>query len=120
MKNGVFESLFGLKEVFQNYITARVNLWKIVLIEKVAKAGTVIMTSITVLTFSTFILLFLTFAFSFWYGEKYGSLAIGFLIAAGFYLLVSLIVILLRKAIFSGALIKGLKSALFSEKEKEK
>lgn len=120
MKTGILESLFGLKEIFQNYLSARINLWKIVLLEKFAKTGTIVMTSVTVLTFLTFVLLFLTFAFSFWYGEKHGSVATGFLIAAGFYLFVSLIVILFRKAIFSKALIKNFKSVLFSDEDKEK
>lgn len=120
MKGGIFESLFGLKEVVQNYLSARVNLWKIMLLEKIAKTGTVVMTTITVLTFLSFVLLFLTFAFSFWYGEKYGSLATGFLISAGFYVLIALIVILFRKLIFSGTLIKSFRSVLFSDEEKKK
>ncbi|NJK97811.1 MAG: hypothetical protein HC905_25475 [Bacteroidales bacterium] len=120
MKNGLFESLSGLKDVLQNYVTARVNLWKIILIEKLARTGTAVITSVTVLTFTAFFILFLIFAFSFWYGEKYGSLAAGFLISGGFFLFLALIVILFRKPIFSGMLIKGLKSVLFSDNDKEK
>jgi len=113
------ENISELTEIMKKYIAARMDLIKVTLLEKVTRSGTYFF-SFTVIIFIVFaVLLLLTFAFSFWYGENVGEIYGGFLIAAGFYLILGIILYLLRGPIFSNNIIKNLASIIFAENEEE-
>ncbi len=46
-----------------------------------------------------FVVVFLSFAFAYWFGEMTGRWSLGFLIIAGFYILLAFVIFALRKAI---------------------
>jgi apolipoprotein N-acyltransferase len=120
MKNKTLsENLSELNDVLKSYLAARVKLWKILLLEKITKAETHLFTTLVVMISAFSCLLFLGFAFSFWYGETVGSYATGFLISAGFSLLLMALIYLLRKRIFARNILKHNKDLLFNEDEKD-
>jgi len=120
MKNYTLEENFSeLKSLLKDYLDARVNLFKLFLLEKIAKVGTYFLTAIVFLVLILFVILFSTFAFSFWYGNKFGNLAEGFLISAGFYVLLALAVFLLRRPLFTNSIIKNISSIIFSENKND-
>jgi uncharacterized membrane protein len=118
MKNKTLSENFSeLNDVLKSYLAARVKLWKVLLLEKITKGGTYVFTTLVVLISVFACLIFLGFAFSFWYAENQGSLSTGFLISAGFTLLLMGLVILVRKRIFSRNILKNSKDFLFNEDE---
>ena len=110
------ENLRELNEVIKRYISARIRLFQLVMLDKFAKAGTFLITSVLVIISGAFILLLLTLAFSYWYGKTYGSLAQGFLISAGFFVLVTLIIYWLRKSFITNIIIRVM-SELFNNQD---
>ncbi|MGW8316781.1 MAG: phage holin family protein [Bacteroidales bacterium] len=114
------ENISELNSIIKSYIEARIDLWKVLLLEKVTKIGTYFFTVIAVLITFLFTLLFLTFAFSFWFGNAYGNITTGFLISAGFFLILALVIYWLRKPLFSNNIIKNIGSIIFSDHEDEK
>lgn len=118
MKNHTFTEHFTeLGDVLKSYFDARIKLWKILILEKFTKAGTYLFTSVMVLLSSFIILMFLGFAFSFWYGENYGSFTTGFLISAGIMFLIMVLLYLFRKLVFSRNILKKNSDFLFEEDE---
>jgi hypothetical protein len=113
------ESFSELNQAVRNYVDARIRYWKVLLLEKSTRAITFLFSSVVVLITLVTSLIFLGFAFSFWFEEKGGSLWLGFLITAGFHLFLTLIFFLFRKAIFSGSIIKNLRDLLFPDKEEK-
>jgi hypothetical protein len=76
--------------------------YRLALLNVTQKAATITSTAITMIllcTAGTFVLLFGGFAFSWWLGDLLKSRAGGFLIGAGFFLLIMIIVVLFRKKI---------------------
>ncbi|MCB0804987.1 MAG: hypothetical protein KDC05_04260 [Bacteroidales bacterium] len=110
------ENLEELNDVVKSYINARIRLFQLIMLDKFAKAGTFIITSILVMISGAFILLLLTLAFSYWYGNTYGSLAEGFLISAGFFVIVTLIVYAMRKSFITNLIIRVI-SELFNHQD---
>lgn len=116
MKNTeLSEYLSELKEVLGRYIDARVDLAKAVFLEKTSKIGTYFLTSITAILITASLLLLLAFAFSYWYGHNIGDIYVGFLIAAGFYLIIGIIILLLRRKVFTNSIIKNVGKIIFSD-----
>jgi len=120
MKNYSLEENFSeLKGLLKDYFEARVNLLKAFILEKIAKVGTYFITAIVFLIILLFIILFSTFAFCFWYGNKFGNIAEGFLISAGFYVLLAIAVFLLRRPLFTNSIVKNIGSVIFDENKKD-
>jgi hypothetical protein len=117
--NSLKENLSELNTIIKSYIEAKIDLWKVLLLEKVTKIGTYFFTVIAVLVTFLFTLLFLTFAFSFWYGNAYWNITVGFLISAGFFLVLALLIYRLRKPLFSNNIIKNIGSIIFSDDEEK-
>jgi hypothetical protein len=46
-----------------------------------------------------FVVVFLSFSFAYWFGERTGKWSLGFLIIAGFYILLAIFFFIFRKAI---------------------
>ncbi len=113
------ENVSELNHVIKRYIEARMDLWKINLLEKITKTGTYFYTSVLVILALSFVLLFATFAFSYWYGKEYGNIAGGFLISAGFYVVLGIIIYLLRRPIFSNNIIRNISAIIFSDDERK-
>ena len=116
MKNNALEeNLSSLNETIRNYLDARIKLLKLLLVEKITRTGTYFFSVVVGIVIIASLLLLLTFAFSFWYGYAYGSIYGGFLISAGFYIIVGILVFLLRRSIFSNNVVRNLSNILFSD-----
>jgi hypothetical protein len=86
-------------EILKDYVSKRVDLLKLQFTEKSSlSAGIISFLSILLIAFSFFIIL-LNFGIAFLIGESLGNMSYGFLIVSGFYFLVMLIVIGLKKRI---------------------
>jgi hypothetical protein len=116
MKNtSLAESLSELKEVVIEYLDARIGLAKAILLEKLSKIGTYFLTAMAIIIVIASMLMLLIFAFSFWYGNYYGNIYQGFMISAGFYLLVGIVIFIFRRTIFSNNIIRNVGRILFTE-----
>lgn len=86
-------------EIIKDYTTKRLDLIKLQFTEKSSlSAGIIAFLSILLIAFSFFIILF-NFGIAFLIGQSLGNAAYGFLIVAGFYFLIMVLVFLLKKRI---------------------
>jgi hypothetical protein len=115
--NTLSENFTELYDSVKDYVEARLILFKLKSTERITKVGTYFFSSFVILSVLLFALLFLSFAFSFWYGKEYGDIAGGFLISAGFYILLAIIIYLLRRQIFSNHIVKNVSSIIFAEED---
>jgi len=70
------------------------------LTKKVSDVASVVVNSVLIFFISLCILLFISFAGAWWLGDIVQNRALGFLIIAGFYLLIILVLVLMRKKSF--------------------
>ena len=115
-KESFKENISELNDIVQGYLQARINLWKVEMLEKFTRIGTYFITTILILVSLLMVLMLVSFAFSFWYGKVYGSISVGFLISGGVYLLIIILGYLFRRQIFSNHLVKHLSSVIFNPK----
>lgn len=114
------ENLSDLNEVVQSYLNARLNLVKVVLLEKVAKIGIYLFTSAFLMVAGLGVLLLFFFAFSYWYGEQYGSVATGFLLSTLFYALMALLLFVFRRPLFANNIIRTISTIFFEDETESK
>ncbi len=105
--------------IARSYLTTRIELWKLSLLEKTALAGAFIVSSVIIVMIVAFCLLFVSLAFAFWYGQKTGNMATGFLITAGFYVIAGLIFIISRKHLITRPVIRSLSSIIYEDDKPE-
>ncbi|MDT8393221.1 MAG: hypothetical protein RQ761_05230 [Bacteroidales bacterium] len=114
-KSDLSKNLSSVTDVMKDYLQAKLDIFKLDLLQRSTRAGVFLFTFITVL-FSVFaVAIFLMFSFSFWYGARTGNLSQGFLISAAVFLLVLIVVFLFRKAIIGRSIIKNISKILFSD-----
>ncbi|MGC9342669.1 MAG: hypothetical protein ACP5E3_08220, partial [Bacteroidales bacterium] len=65
--NSLSDNFTELYDSVKNYVEARLILFKLKTTEKITKVVTYILSSFVILSILLFSLLFLSFAFSFWY-----------------------------------------------------
>jgi len=119
-KQTLGDNISEFQEVINDYLKARFDYFRILLIEKVARAGTYFLTTFFLTVIFLFITLFLTFAFSFWYGKNVGSITEAFLISAGFYLVLGIIGYSLRKTLFAGNIVRNISEIVFTDEDETK
>jgi len=114
-KHSLTENISELNDIIKSYLEARIDLWKVLFLEKTTKLGTYFISAISIVVAILFMFVFLAFAFSFWYGDTYGKISDGFLISAGFFVLMAILLFLLRKPLFSNSIIKKVASLIFTD-----
>ncbi|MFU8843621.1 MAG: hypothetical protein ACNA7V_07420 [Bacteroidales bacterium] len=117
--NDFSEGFSGMAEVIKGYVNAKVDLIKLGLLQKVTRAGVILLTYISVIISSFAVAIFLMFSFSFWYGDQTGNFAQGFLISSAFFLFILFLIYLGRRVIFSRNLIKHFSRILFTDDEND-
>ncbi len=117
-KRGLTKNISEIFDLAQSFLLAKVDLWRLLLLEKLSKAGSYFLGSLILITIFAFCLMFLSFAFAFWYADKHGSLATSFILVAGFYLLLGILIFIFRKTIIARPIIKNLSEIIFEEDEK--
>lgn len=88
-----------LTDSISEYVNTYYKLKVLNVADKATTIGSSAMSSVIVLFLGIFVLLFSGIALSIWLGELVESPALGYLIVAGFYLLLILILVALRKKI---------------------
>jgi ABC-type multidrug transport system fused ATPase/permease subunit len=87
------------------------------LTKKVSDVASVVVNSLLIFFISLCILLFISFAGAWWLGDVVQNRALGFLLIAGFYLLIILVLILMRKKIISPFIRNTLIRKIYEEKD---
>jgi hypothetical protein len=105
--------------IARSYVNSRIELWKLSLLEKASLAGAYFLSSVIIVLIGAFFLLFVSLAFAFWYGQITGDIAAGFLITAGFYVVIGIIFLLARHLLITRPLIKAISSIIYKNDDKD-
>jgi hypothetical protein len=97
------------------YVAQQVAYNKLLLSKKMTELSARMVLFLLILGISGFVLLFLSFAFASWYEYHYGELYVGYLILAGIYLLLALVIYIFRKELIFNPIRKITGGILFSE-----
>ena len=114
-KHSLPNNLAELEVLVKRYLSARVDLAKILVLERASRFTIYLFTTFFIMIIVLFVLLLLSLAFSFWYRDNYGSLAGGFLISSGVFSLISFVVYLMRRKIFSNHILKTYGAIFFDD-----
>ncbi|MBL6944978.1 MAG: hypothetical protein ISR56_11510 [Bacteroidales bacterium] len=103
-------------EEFKTYIENQVTYNKLVVTKKAGEFSSYLLMLILILGFSGFVLLFLSFAFAGWFGEitKLG-IGTGYLVMAGFYAILGIIVFIYRKPLIFNPIRKFFGNIFFGD-----
>ncbi len=94
-----------LKGNIEQYIEDKVDLIKLKASEKAGTVASCVIVGLVVARLVLFILIFLSFAAAFAISQATGKYYLGFLIVAGFYMLLAVAVVLLREKLLTMPLI---------------
>lgn len=120
MKNrSLVENISELNDIIKSFIEARLDLWKLIFLQKVTRLGTYLLSTIIIAIIILMVVVFLTFAFTQWYSITYGTLSEAYLIAAGIYVVLAVLVYFLRKNLFSNMMVRNIASIIFSDEDDE-
>lgn len=102
-----------LKQLFVDYIEAKIQLYKIGAYEKIAKIIAVLFSSIIIALTAFFLLFFLSISGGFFFGKLLDSNALGFLIIFGIYFILLIILIIFRKKLLEKSIANKVIEQLF-------
>ncbi len=112
MNKSFSENLSELVGYYKQYIQLRLKKTKISISEKFIEAISGLAFGIVFWLIFLIVLIFLGFAFAYWYGEKFDNYALGFVITAGLYLLLGVVFFLLKKPLILDPLARKLSDVL--------
>lgn len=115
----ISDNFSSLTENVEDYINLRINYVKLVLTEKIAKLASFFMLAVIFFILAMFLLLFISLAFVFWFGEEIGPTYVGAIIVVVFYLLAGLGIYLGRGVLFLNPLVSQLTKILMEEEEEK-
>lgn len=107
------ENITEVISIARSYVNARIELLKLTLLEKMSLAGAFFLSSVIIVLIIAFCLLFISLAFAHWYAQRTGDIAAGYLITAGFYLVVGIMFLLARRYLITRPVIRTLSSIIF-------
>lgn len=107
------------KKLVADYVETRIEIFKLHAIKLVAKSLSLLILIGLVSFMVLFFLLFLVISFSWFMADQLGSATLGFLCGGGVFLLIILISVLFRKALFLNPLIRIFLHASSQEDEEE-
>ena len=110
-----------VKDIFNHagdYAETFYKLSLVRLTKKVSDIGSGLVNSVLIFFISLCTLLFISFAGAWWLGDITNSRALGFLLIAGFYLLIIFILVLMRKKVISPFIRNTLIRKFYEEKNK--
>ena len=99
MENNADKVFTELKKEVFTYAGLKLRLWKLIAIERAAGLLSALSFGLILSLFAFFTILFLFFALGFFLGDVLGSVALGFLLVGGLYLLLSLLFVWARESI---------------------
>ena len=118
MENFAEKTFSGLKNDISTYVETRLELMKLNTYERVAKTMAVFSYGIVLVLLAFFAILFLFLALGFFLGEILNSVALGFLLVVGMYLLLLGLILVFREKI-SARVTNEIITAMMSKDEKE-
>ena len=118
MENFAEKTFSGLKNDISTYVETRLELMKLNTYERVAKTMAVFSYGIVLVLLAFFAILVLFLALGFFLGEILNSVALGFLLVVGMYLLLFGLILLFREKI-SARVTNEIITAMMSKDEKE-
>ncbi len=95
-----------LSTEFVDYINLRINYLGLLLGKRMAEMTTLIIIGVILAGFASMVMLLLTFAFVYWFGDNIGTYTQGFLVASAFYIVAGLILFLKRVKLISNPVVK--------------
>ena len=119
MNKSISENLSELVGYYTQYIKLRLKKAKISISEKFIDAIAGMAFGIVFWLIMLIVLIFLGFAFAYWYGDKFDNFALGFIITAGAYLILGIAFFLLRKPLIFDPLARKLSDVLEIEDEED-
>lgn len=107
MKEQVSDEINDVKDDVEEYINARIDLVKLHTAENLSRffSGMIIKMVLFYLFF--FVLLFSSLAVAIWLNEILGGKGVGFMIVAGFYLLIALLFVAFSKTLIQRPIIQS-------------
>ena len=93
---GQFKQLFEQVKV---YFNLRISYLRLYIAEYLIRFFSSLVLWMVIFLFLFFVLVFSSFAFAYWFGEITGRWSMGFLIVAGFYIFLALVMYLFRRQI---------------------
>jgi hypothetical protein len=118
------ELINRLFEQVKVYFNLRVGYLRLYIAEYLIKFFSSLVLWMVIFLFLFFVLVFGSFAFAYWFGEMTGRWSVGFLIIAGFYVLLAVIIFLLRRVLivkpFTKLIITQMELDKFNDLEDEK
>ena len=118
MENIAEKTFAELKEDISTYVELRLELLKLNTYERVAKTMAVFSYGIVLVLLAFFAILFLFLALGFFLGELLGSMALGFVLVVGMYLLLFGITMFFKRKITSKVM-NEIITAMMSKDEKD-
>jgi len=121
--NTLSEFLSAFKTDVKSWVEIRMKLLQLHVFEKTSVVGSFLIYGVIIINLMFFALLFAFFALGFLIGKWVDSVAGGFAIVSCFYILILAIMLIFRKAIFTGlqnSLLNELNSEAEPEADKEK
>lgn len=115
----ITEHLVELTAMAKMYVSDYAKWLKLDALEKSSRVGAYILRSVVMIVLVGLVLLFISVAFSLWYGRAYDDYVAGFLISAGFHAALVLIVILFRKHLINAPVIKTFAKIIFYQKDED-
>lgn len=113
----ISDNFSSLTENIKDYVNLRIDLVKLVLTEKIAKLASAFLIAIIFFILAMFLLLFLSLAFVFWFGQVAGPAWVGALIVTAIYLLGGIFIYWQRHKLFINPLVTQLTKILMEEKD---
>ena len=113
-----------LFEQVKTYFNLRLDYLRLYVAEYLIRFFSSLVLWMVIFLFLFFVLVFGSFAFAYWYGERTGHWSGGFLIIAGFYFLLAVLIFTLRRPLiirpFTQLVIKLMELDKFNDLENEK
>jgi hypothetical protein len=113
------EHLSGIRKELEDYVGKRIELLKLELVERLSKCTSSIIVKLGLMYFLLLFLMFLSLAGGFYIGELLHSNALGFLIIAGFYLLLAFLLYIFRSYLVERPVIRSFIKLFFKSDKNE-
>ena len=108
------ETIEGLRK----YIDQLIGYNKLIFAKKIGELSAYLTLLIILGFLSTLALIFLSFGFVWWYsGGDTTEMYMGYLIVAGFYVFIAILLYIFREVLIFGPMLKGIGNAIFSDAE---
>lgn len=113
------DNFSSLSQNIREYINLRIDYIKLVLTEKIAKLASFFLLAVIFFILAMFLLLFISLAFVFWFGEEVGPTYVGALIVVAFYVMGGVVIYFMRYKVFVNPLVTQLTKILMEGEEQD-